>query len=145
MVPRTWYKRMRPLCPQVPVFAGLALCPSEEDVATAFAKSVKLSTSALGLQPEAFRILRECPKTMEMLFGFVRVFWASGVLFDEWLRGRLAVIPNIGYSSNPQNLRGIQVSGVLSKIIGVLIARKLQEAQERHGFQWQFGFWKKHG
>lgn len=131
--------------PQVPVFARLAHCPSEEDVATVFSKSVKPGTSALGLQPEAFRILRECPKTMKMLFGFVCDFWASGVVFDEWLRGRLAVIPKKGDSSDPQNLRGLLVSGVLPKIIGVLIARKLQEAQESLGFKWQFGFSKELG
>ena len=34
-------------------------------------KPVKPGTSALSLQPEAFRILRECPKTMKMLYGFV--------------------------------------------------------------------------
>ena len=57
------------------------------------AKSVKPGISALGLQPEAPRILRDCPKTMEMLFGFVTGFWASDVVFNEWLRGHLAVIP----------------------------------------------------
>ena len=58
--------------PQIPVFAGLALYPGKEDAATVFAKSVKPVTSALGIQPEAFQILHECPKTMKMLFGSVR-------------------------------------------------------------------------
>ena len=35
--------------------------------------------------------------------------------------------------------------GVLPKIIGALVARELQEAQESPGLKWQFGFSKKHG
>ena len=82
---------------------------------------------------------------MKMLSGFARDFWASGVVFDGWLGGRLAVIPKKGNNSDPQNIRGILVPGVLPKIIGVLIARKLQEVQESLGFQWQFGFSKELG
>ena len=56
--------------PQVPIFAALATYPSVGDVATSFTKSVKPGTSTLGLHPEAFNIMCEYPKTMDVPLRF---------------------------------------------------------------------------
>ena len=63
---------------------------------------------------------------MEVLFGFVGDFWASGVVSTSGFRGNLAVIPKKGDNSYSIISEGLyMVMGVMPKIIVVLVLRKL--------------------
>ena len=59
----------------------------------------------------------------------------AGFVYEEWLAGRLKVLPKKGDLSNPNNWRGIMLLGAAGKITSSIISGRLQILLAREGLE----------
>jgi hypothetical protein len=126
---------------QRPIDASLNSVPSQQDIL----RNVKKmkggkSPGDNGIPPEAFKALIHDDATLSVLEGIILDFWQGNVCYEEWLVGRLKLLPKKGDLKNPNNWRGIMLLDISGKIVASILSERLQGLLMRHGIECQNGF-----
>ena len=66
-------------------------------------------------------------------------------VYDEWLTGRLKILPKKGDLSDPNSWRGIMLLDAASKILSSILSERLQDLLREEGLEEQCGFTVKRG
>ena len=88
--------------------------------------------------PPLLRLFRPLPEVEAAQRDAVEV--EAGFVYEEWLAGRLKVLPKKGDLSNPNNWRGIMLLDAAGKITSSIISERLQILLAREGLEEQCGF-----
>jgi exonuclease III len=135
----------------------LAVEPGRAEVKTHFRKAKKgKSPGESGLAVECFQALIEDEETLTQVHACITDFWRSGrpdgtsqaaaaTCFEEWRVGRLKLLPKKGDASDPSNWRGIMLLEAVAKVVGSIIAARLEQLLAVVGVEYQNGFMRRRG
>ena len=87
--------------------------------------------------PNAIKALNE--EHLLVLFGFVKQYMETDEDFPEWKISHLVPLPKKGDLTNLHNWRGINLLDVSSKIVSIIINKRLQKLIADRGITHQFG------
>ena len=59
--------------------------------------------------------------------------------FEEWHEDQLVPVPKIGYLSEPNKWRGLNLMDIGSKFFSSLLCKRLFNIIKKHGVKYQFG------
>ena len=90
-----------------------------------------------GFPLNAFKSMSE--ENLRHHFNFITEFWENKVNFEEWHKGQVVPVPEIGDLSDPNNWRGVNLMNIGSKVFSSLICKKLFKIIKKHGVKYQFG------
>lgn len=93
-----------------------------------------------GIPAEVYKALITDDGTLGILEEIVTDFWASEEAHEDWLTGRLKVLPKKGNLKDPNNWRGIMLLDIGAKIVASIISERLQDLLEEVGMECQNGF-----
>jgi hypothetical protein len=99
-----------------------------------------------GLAVECFQALADNEETMALVHATILEFWRSELTcFEEWRVGRLKLLPKKGDPSDPSNWRGIMLLEAIAKVVGSIIASRLETLLSKVGVEYQNGFMRRRG
>ena len=76
---------------------------------------------------------------LSFLFPFIQRYTETDVDYDAWKASHLVPLPKKGGLLNPNNWRGINLLDVASKIISIIVNKRLQKLLKVRGITYQFG------
>jgi len=131
---------------QRPVDEALGMLPTTADTALHIKRlNNGKAPGDNGIPAESYKALKSSPATLSIVTEIIQDFWRSGECYEEWLTGRLKLLPKKGDLSNPNNWRGIMLLDVAGKIVASIISERLQALLQKVGVESQNGFMLRRG
>jgi hypothetical protein len=139
---------------RTPAFSGRALddveqqrvqemlgeVPEVEEVHEAVKKLNLSGPGASGVHATAMKALMADEGTTNLVVQYVREFWRTGTVPEEWEVGELKILPKKGDLSLPKNYRGIMLLEVSYKVVANIMQRRLTVVCESLPHESQCGF-----
>ena len=73
-------------------------------------------------------------------FDFITELWEDKVDFEEWHEGQVVPVPKIGYLSDYNKQRGVNLMDIGTKVFSSLICKRLFKIIKKHGVKYKFGY-----
>ena len=87
--------------------------------------------------PNAIKALDD--ENLFVLYEYIKTYIETDEDFDEWKVSHLVPLPKKGDLSNPNNWRGINLLDVTSKLVSIIVNKRLQKMLKIRGITHQFG------
>lgn len=131
---------------QRPELPSLATDPTEAEIAKLLRKLKKgKAPGASGIPAEAFKAMADHPQALNALRAEMLDFWHSKECAEDWLAGRLRMLPKKGDLTCPSNWRPIMLLEAVVKLAGAVVSDRLMVILEKLGLEEQCGFMKRRG
>jgi hypothetical protein len=131
---------------QRPTQPSLADPPTRAEIAKLLGKlKAGKAPGASGIPAEAYSALAQDPASLSAIHAEMLNFWHSTECPEEWMAGRLRMLPKKGDLANPSNWRPITLLEVIVKLAGALVADRLMVILDKRGLEEQCGFMRSRG
>jgi len=99
-----------------------------------------------GIAVECFQALADDEETLTLVHETILDFWRSELTcFEEWRVGRLKLLPKKGDPRDLSNWWGIMLLEAIAKVVGSIIASRLETLLSKVGVEYQNGFMRRRG
>ena len=122
---------------------SLADTPSAKEIQQHIAKmKAGKAPGSDGLTADALKIMMLNPAAKALIIGMIQIFWRTLDVPSEWLQSILRIIPKSGDLSSVKRWRPLCLLQVCSKIVGSIVAARLDKLASKNGTEKQCGFRK---
>jgi hypothetical protein len=131
---------------QRPERPSLADEPTQEEIAKLLRKLKNgKAPGTSGIPAEAFKAMADHPQALDALHTEMLEFWRSQECADDWVVGRLRMLPKKGDHTCPSNWRPIMLLEAVVKLAGAIVSDRLMVILETEGLEEQCGFMRSRG